>query len=208
MQVAHDIFGRDPAARELDHEMAVIQLITAKGERGTDLQTMNESIFEDEAFNMKVHAMIEGKVELLNPEANRTWRETWDSIKTQLRSMGIAESMRRRKKDSEHIKSLKRTRDVLKGEIDAGLAAQPKVSRYIELESEIKAATKQTAHCSRQRKRLPTTEGKATTTDRPPSSARGNPEEQHNGSPKYSQQTGQTLPTRYATAPAAKTPLR
>ena len=24
VQVAHDIFGRDPAARELDHEMAVI----------------------------------------------------------------------------------------------------------------------------------------------------------------------------------------
>ena len=104
---------------------------------------MNESIFEDVAFNMKVHAMIEGAVELLNPEANRTWRETWDSIKTQLRSMGIAESMRRRKKDTEHIKSLKRTRDGLKGEIDAGLAAQPKVSRYIELESEINAATKQ-----------------------------------------------------------------
>ena len=143
VQIAHDIFGRDPAARELDHEMAVIQLITAKGERGTDLQTMNESIFEDEAFNTKVHAMIEGTVELLNPEANRTWRETWDSIKTQLRSMGIAESMRRRKKDTEHIKSLKRTRDGLKGEIDAGLAAQPKVSRYIELESEINAATKQ-----------------------------------------------------------------
>ena len=80
--------------------MAVIQLITAKGERGTDLQTMNESIFEDEAFNTKVHAMIEGRVELLNPEANRTWRETWDSIKTQRRPMGIAESMRRRKKDT------------------------------------------------------------------------------------------------------------
>ena len=117
MQVAHDIFGCDPAARELDHEMAVIQLTTAKGERGTDLQTMNESIFEDEAFNMKVHAMIEGTVELLNPaDANRTWRETWDSIKAQLRSMGIAESMRRRKKDTEHIKSLKRTRDGLEGE--------------------------------------------------------------------------------------------
>jgi hypothetical protein len=104
---------------------------------------MNESIFEDEAFNMKVHAMIEGTVELLNPEANCTWRETWNSIKTQLRSMGIAESMRRRKKDTEHIKSLKRTRDGLKGEIDAGLATQPKVSRYIELESETNVATKQ-----------------------------------------------------------------
>ena len=51
--------------------------------------------------------------------------------------------MRRRKKDTEHIKSLKHTRDGLKGEMDAGLAAQPKVSRYIELESEINAATKQ-----------------------------------------------------------------
>ena len=42
--------------------------MTAKGERGTDLQTMNESIFEDEAFNTTFHAMIKGAVELLNPE--------------------------------------------------------------------------------------------------------------------------------------------
>ena len=37
VQIPHDIFGRDPTARELDHEMAVIQLITAKGERGVRL---------------------------------------------------------------------------------------------------------------------------------------------------------------------------
>ena len=73
--VAHDIFGRDPAARELDHEMAVIQFTTAKGERGTDLQTINERILEDEAFNTKVHAMIKSTVEM----HNRTWRETWDN---------------------------------------------------------------------------------------------------------------------------------
>ena len=85
----HDIFDRNPNARELDHEPLQISLQPQGPAGPPQLPTINEAIYDNPAFNNKLAAAIADITSKHSPETTGLWFKTWNDIKTTVRKMSL-----------------------------------------------------------------------------------------------------------------------
>ena len=139
--VQRELFPIPPQAKELDHCMIEITIATIKTKKGSDLKTIDESIYENLTFNHKLATAIKQILLLHNPGVLTSWRHTWNTIKTRVRDMSLAETRKKKKKDSKALAKLKHEQHQIKARIDKGNTKD--TPRYIELLEEINRKSKQ-----------------------------------------------------------------
>lgn len=85
--MTYSLDHQEAGTLEIDHSMLEIELTKITQKRGTDLKTIDESIYEDLTFVNKLIDTIEFIIETSKPQTNGTWRKTWERIKKTVRSM-------------------------------------------------------------------------------------------------------------------------
>ena len=105
-----DIFPR-ASAIELDHTMVDVRALKVKPEKGKDLPRINESIFDEPAFNAQLHATIQDAHLRINAMKPDGWRKGWEALKVELKRMCLEQTKSMKYKASMFVK---RKRDILK----------------------------------------------------------------------------------------------
>jgi hypothetical protein len=142
--VQEELFPRPPDAMQLDHNMIEIEVSETTGDRGRDLQTIREDIYENAAFNANLEKIITNTIEMAQPEANRTWAPVWIRIKELVFEASINETRRKNRERNAELADKKARRNGLKEHIDKGTATPQQTQEYIELTEEINTAATRT----------------------------------------------------------------
>ena len=123
------------------HDMLQVDLRVIRSERGKDLMTVNEKIYEDLAFNDQLDRDIEKLIEKLNPQ-DGAWGAAWEQIKILIRDRSLEQTVKIKIKKSKEAIALKAKIELGSAAIKAGLAsAQDRVT----LNDNIQALRQQTA---------------------------------------------------------------
>ena len=138
--VKEDIFPRKQGARQLDHEMIEITVTEITGTRGKDVQTIDEEIYQEGDFLRRLVDTMNFTIEQADPDTNGTWTQTWMRIKQIVLAASVKETQERRKKYNADLKPKIAQRDALKQKIDDGSADPLEITRYMDIQEEIRAA--------------------------------------------------------------------
>ena len=142
--VQEELFPRPRDAMQLDHNMIEIEVSETTGDRGRDLQTIREDIYENAAFNANLEKIITNTIEMAQPEDNRTWAPVWIRIKELVFEASINETRRKNRERNAELADKKARRNGLKEHIDKGTATPQQTQEYIELTEEINRAATRT----------------------------------------------------------------
>ena len=93
--------------RTFGHDMIQIEArIVLHPERGRDLSTINESIFDDADFNDELATLIKNTMTEKNPDANG-WGAAWEATKAAIRTRCIAQTKTLRRQEDEETARIK-----------------------------------------------------------------------------------------------------
>ena len=138
------LFPRNPLASELDHLPIEIRISSTQEQRGKDLQSIKEAVYDIPEFNDEIARTIGEIITRRKPEENEDWGHTWHEIKTKIRDMSLEKSADLRFKHTEKTLANIRLRDRLKQDIDRGNATNATITQYTEICKTITSETQQT----------------------------------------------------------------
>ena len=106
-ETAADFFPHPEGRKEIDHAAVFARTEKIVTKRGTDVQFINEEIYNDATFNEKIAVMIRAVLSnrlTTRTEEDEKWIPTWEEIKEQARKMSLAETQRKKYSESAAIK--------------------------------------------------------------------------------------------------------
>ena len=173
--------------RTFGHDMIQIEArIVLHPERGRDLSTINESIFDDADFNDELATLINNTMADKSPDTNG-WGVAWEATKAAIRTRCIAQTKSLRRQEEDETARLKAELTFVETTIK-GAGTHNDASYYTTRDELKKTIDSPNDHapdapsittCS---KRKPTRTAGNTMSTRPPSTASGHPRTRHNGS--------------------------
>ena len=123
------------------HKMVCVTMVAVKDERGRDLETINEKVFEDASFNAELASAIQDKMQTLNPQDGE-WRDAWEQVKAMVKSMCLDRTQTVRKELNKEIDDLRSSLRYQEADITAGHSSASDHARRKELQDKIRALTK------------------------------------------------------------------
>ena len=125
--------------RTFGHDMVSIKMCIIQDERGKDLQTINETIFEDSDFNRKLANAIKAIVLERNPATNGNWRDTWEEIKVMARDMCLEQTVALRKQQKIEATTAQTLLRYAEANIKAGLGTSKDYTDRDELRKKVRS---------------------------------------------------------------------
>lgn len=124
--------------RTYGHDMVQAALTVATGERGRDIQRINENIYLDPIFN----GTLLTEMQRIASESTANKRDTWEAIKTEVARLSLGETKRQKFKKSNDLKQQQAILEAVEQQIRAGTASASDFSYRDELRSLIRSTTK------------------------------------------------------------------
>ena len=144
--VADDLFPRKEGALQLDHDMIEITVCEITQKRGKDIQSIDESIYEDLKFTTSLRSTIAFCIEVNTPDSpDGSWKHTWSKVKQLVSNLSIQETQKKRRQKNATLKPKIQRRDTLKQAVESGSADAAQMAEYAELSREIHAANSPTS---------------------------------------------------------------
>ena len=130
---------------EMDHVEIEARSVRIKNTRGTDMEAVNEKIFDNPGFVQQLHTLIVDELHEHREQldAQKGWREFWERLKIRLRTKCLEATVRLRYQESKEIKRLKIQANVLHKAIDDGTATADQISRMEDIQEAIQSKRKQ-----------------------------------------------------------------
>ena len=119
------------------HRMIRADLTVAREERGRDLQTINERIFDDEDFLNSLRECI-AELEICYQPRTSRWAPFWEECKRQVVAMCHARSQALRKKQDERVTFVKTLLTTVRKRIDSGTADATDFAEEEDLKTELR----------------------------------------------------------------------
>ena len=119
------------------HRMIRADLTVAKEERGRDLKTINERIFDDKDFLDALRECIE-ELEICYRPRTHGWAPMWEECKRQVVAMCHARTQALRKKQDERITFIKTLLTTVRKKIDDGTADATDFAEEEDLKTELR----------------------------------------------------------------------
>jgi hypothetical protein len=133
----NDFFPTNPANTELDHIAIAAEMTMVKPARGKDLKYIDERIYDDEEFILKLDSVMTHMYLTSTTDA----RTTWESIKGTVKKMSLAATVERKRTRSAHLKLKRLQAKQLRHAHTAGTATAATTRRLNELNNEIREET-------------------------------------------------------------------
>ena len=132
-----DFFPTTPNNVEIDHIAIATEMTQVKPTRGTDLKYIDERIYDDEDFILKLNGIMTHMYLTSTTDA----RTTWEEIKRVAKTMSLAATAQRKRFQSARLK-LKRTQiNQLRNAHTTGSATAVDSRRMQQLKDELRAET-------------------------------------------------------------------
>ena len=123
LKKAHTTYG---------HDMIQAEMHVVRAEKGKDLETINEAIYECAEFNTKLATAIQKKIDEINPHAGQ-WGATWEKIKDMTRELSLEETKKLKATRTDELKAIIIELNILEAQRKAGLADASDIARIQEL---------------------------------------------------------------------------
>jgi hypothetical protein len=117
------------------HTMQQIRVTTIQQERGRDLRSISEAIFDDPTFNAELARLIEVQSRGTKPGE---WGQKWEAIKQTVRERCLEKTTQRRQQRNDELDELRTKLKHLEANISGGTADASMYVERGELEKEIK----------------------------------------------------------------------
>ena len=138
-------FPKRTEAVEMDHIEIEARSVKVKNTRGTDMESVNEKIFDNPGFVQQLHTLITDALNEKEEELDeqKGWRDFWERLKIELKNKCLEATARLRYQESTEIKRMKAQINSLSKVIDSGKATADQISRRVDIAQKVKDKRKQ-----------------------------------------------------------------
>ena len=138
-------FPKRTEAVEMDHVEIEARSVKVKNTRGTDMESINEKIFDNPGFVQQLHTLITDALNEKEEELDeqKGWRDFWEKLKIELKNKCLEATARLRYQESTEIKRMKAQINSLSKVIDSGKATADQISRRVDIAQKVKDKRKQ-----------------------------------------------------------------
>ena len=123
------------------HNMVCVTMDVVRDERGRDLETINEKVFEDSSFTAELKGAILDKLSELDPQDGE-WSNAWEELKVIIRDMCLACTKEKRKQRNAELDELRELLRYQESDISAGHTSASDHARKKELQDKIREITR------------------------------------------------------------------
>ena len=138
-----DFFPQPATRAELDHSAIEVRMTETKPERGNDLESISESIFDDLAVNNRIASCIQQEIAKADTNTPGGWGVLWENIKSKVKALAVKETKKRKYIESKQLEQKRRLLKVLDQRIRTGNATTDDIHQTQTLKADIKACRKQ-----------------------------------------------------------------
>ena len=121
--------------------MVCATMEAVKDERGRDLKSINEKVYDDPAFNAELVGAIQAKVKELAPKEGE-WSDAWEQVKETVRTMSLTRTQELRTQRNAETDKLRELLRYEEARTSAGLATAEDHAKKKELQDKIRELTR------------------------------------------------------------------
>ena len=138
-----DFFPAPIMRTELDHAAIEVVMEVTKPERGSDLESISEAIFDDLQVNKRIASCIQQEAARTDTNAPGGWGTLWENIKSKVKALAVKETKKRKYRESRHLEQKRKLLKVLDKQVREGTATTQSIHQIQEVRADIKARRKQ-----------------------------------------------------------------
>ena len=126
--------------RTYGHDMLQARAKIVRPERGRDLRSISEAIFDDPAFNGELAELIKSTIAEADPSSNG-WGPAWEAVKVAARDECLEQTKRQREKRNDEARKIAAKIEILDAQIRAGAASATDYTHRDELKKQLRDET-------------------------------------------------------------------
>ena len=138
-----DFFPKREHAIEIDHMAVEVRSKRVKVERGKDLETINENVFDDPTFTSTLLERMTTLKNQTDTSGPRGWRDMWEAMKTEVKKLSLAHTAKLKYKQSAHVQTRKTQLAHIQKLKQLGTAGSDDIAKEATLTKEISELSKQ-----------------------------------------------------------------
>ena len=129
--------------KELDHRTISVKSKSIKPKRGNDIQKIDEKIFDDPTFNLKVLNTIIAAAQTVDPTRVNPWLPVWEALKQKLKRMCVTQTRMRKYVQDGYIEIKRKELAAVRNRFTRGVTTDADVQLEKELWAEIRKKSKE-----------------------------------------------------------------